>query len=544
MENLNASQTTIDNLFVAESQIPDQYKLEEIHQREYLLNGKLVPWNGAVSEVFSPVCIPGANGLQRKLLGTIPHTSPKEAMEALDAAVAAYDEGQGEWPTMSVDGRIKCMQKFVYLMIGQRELVIKLLMWEIGKSNPDAAKEFDRTVEYINDTIDALKDLDRQSSRFEEAEGVLAQIRRSPLGVVLSMGPFNYPLNEIFTTLIPALIMGNTILFKLPKYGVLAHYPLLQAFKEAFPAGTVNTLYGKGSEIVTPLMESGKVSVLAFIGSSKVANGLKKLHPKVNRLRSILSLDAKNAAIVTNNADIDVAVNECLLGALSFNGQRCTALKLIFVQKGIAENFVKKLSDAVAALKPGLPWDKEVKITPLPEFDKPAYLKACLDDAVANGAKIINENGGYTNNSFVFPAVVFPVNDQMRLYHEEQFGPIIPIVPFESIEEPIDYQINAPHGMQVSIFSNDAREVSSLIDPFVNLVSRVNINCQSQRGPDVFPFTGRKDSAEGTLSVSDALRSFSIRSLVATKATDANKQLLNTIVRDHDSNFLSTDYIF
>jgi len=544
MEHFNASQATIDNLFVAENQIPEQYKLEEIHQREYLLNGQLVQWNGAVSEVFSPVCVPGADGTERKLLGTIPHTSPKEAMEALDAAVAAYDEGQGEWPTMSVDGRIKCMQKFVYLMIGQRELVIKLLMWEIGKSNPDATKEFDRTVEYINNTIDALKDLDRQSSRFEEAEGVLAQIRRSPLGVVLSMGPFNYPLNEIFTTLIPALIMGNTILFKLPKHGVLAHYPLLQAFKEAFPAGTVNTLYGKGSEIVTPLMESGKVSVLAFIGSSKVANGLKKLHPKVNRLRSILSLDAKNAAIVTNNADIDVAVNECLLGALSFNGQRCTALKLIFVQKGIAEIFVKKLSDAVAALKPGLPWDKDVKITPLPEFDKPAYLKICLDDAVANGAKIVNENGGFTNHSFVFPAVVYPVNDQMKLYHEEQFGPIIPVVPFESIEEPIDYQINASHGMQVSIFSNDAREVSSLIDPFVNLVSRVNINCQSQRGPDVFPFTGRKDSAEGTLSVSDALRSFSIRSLVATKATDANKQLLNTIVRDHDSNFLSTDYIF
>jgi len=542
MENLNAAQTTINNLF--DREIPSTFVLEPIDQREYLLNGELVPWNGDVSEVYSPVFTKEANGLERKLLGTIPHTSPKEAMLCLDAALAAYDDGQGEWPTMSVEGRIKCMQKFIQLMVAQRELVIKLLMWEIGKSNPDATKEFDRTVDYIKDTIDALKDLDRQSSRFEEAEGVLAQIRRSPLGVVLSMGPFNYPLNEIFTTLIPALIMGNTILFKLPKHGVLAHYPLLSAFKEAFPAGTVNTLYGKGSEIIAPLMESGKVNVLAFIGSSKVANGLKKLHPKVNRLRSILSLDAKNAAIITNNADLDIAVSECLLGALSFNGQRCTALKLIFVQKGVAEDFVKKLADAVAALKPGLPWDDKVQITPLPEFDKPAYLKNCLDDAVANGAKIINENGGYTNNSFVFPAVVYPVNDQMKLYHEEQFGPIIPIVPFETIDEPIDYQINASHGMQVSIFSNDAREVSSLIDPFVNLVSRVNINCQSQRGPDVFPFTGRKDSAEGTLSVSDALRSFSIRSLVATKATPANKQLLSTIVRDHDSNFLSTDYIF
>jgi glyceraldehyde-3-phosphate dehydrogenase (NADP+) len=531
-------------IFIEESQIPEQYQIEEIHQKEYLLNGEIVPWDGPVIDVLSPVYIKTADGLKRKRVGTIPHTTPTEAMEALDAAVAAYNNGQGEWPTMTVENRIKCMQKFVGLMIQQRELVIKLLMWEIGKTNADSTKEFDRTVDYINDTIDALKDIDRESSRFQSAEGTLAQIRRAPLGVVLSMGPFNYPLNEIFTTLIPALIMGNTILFKMPKHGVLAHYPLLNAFKEAFPAGTVNTLYGKGSEIITPLMESGKVNVLAFIGSSKVANGLKKLHPKVNRLRAILSLDAKNAAIVTKNADLDVAVNECLLGALSFNGQRCTALKLLFVQKDIAEEFVQKLSTAVSAMKAGLPWDKDVKITPLPEADKPAYLKECIDDAIANGAKVVNEHGGFTNESLVFPAVVYPVNDKMKLYHEEQFGPIIPIVPFETIDEPIEYQINASHGMQVSIFSNDAQEVASLIDPFVNLVSRVNINCQAQRGPDVFPFTGRKDSAEGTLSVFDALRSFSIRSLVATKLTDANKELFNTIVRDHDSNFLSTDYIF
>ena len=531
-------------IFKGEDAIPQEFRLEEVHQREYLLNGELVQWDGPVTSIYSPVCIPTDNGLERKLLGSIPRTSPKEALEALDAAVNAYNNGLGEWPTMTVGERINCMQKFVYLMIQQRDLVIKLLMWEIGKTLSDATKEFDRTVDYINDTIDALKDLDRESSRFQEAEGTIAQIRRAPLGVVLSMGPFNYPLNEIFTTLIPALIMGNTILFKLPKHGVLAHYPLLNAFKEAFPKGTVNTLYGRGSEIISPIMESGKVNVLAFIGSSKVANGLKKLHPKVNRLRAILSLDAKNAAIVTKNANIDVAVNECILGALSFNGQRCTALKLIFVQKEIATEFVAKLNAAVSALKPGLPWENGVKITPLPEEDKPDYLKACIEDAVAHGASVQNENGGYTEASFVFPAVVYPVNNQMKLYHEEQFGPVIPVVPFETIDEPIDYQVNASHGMQVSIFSEDSKEVAQLIDSFVNLVSRVNINCQAQRGPDVFPFTGRKDSAEGTLSVFDALRSFSIRSLVATKLTKSNKVLLNTIVRDHDSNFLSTDYIF
>jgi acyl-CoA reductase-like NAD-dependent aldehyde dehydrogenase len=544
MEKENSKTGTLPEIFKEESRIPQEYKIPEIHQRVYLLNGALVPWEGPFTNIYSPVCIPTENGLERKLLGSVPNTSPKEALAALDAALAAYDNGLGEWPTMSVEGRIKCMEKFLYLMIQQRDLVIKLLMWEIGKTLSDSTKEFDRTVEYINDTIDALKELDRESSRFKEAEGTIAQIRRAPLGVVLSMGPFNYPLNEIFTTLIPALIMGNTILFKLPKHGVLLHYPLLDAFREAFPRGTVNTLYGKGAEIITPIMESGKVNVLAFIGSSKVANGLKKLHPKVNRLRAILSLDAKNAAIVTKNANLDVAVSECILGALSFNGQRCTALKLVFVQKEVAAEFTEKLQASVSALKPGLPWEKDVKITPLPEHNKPAYLRECIDDGVAKGAKVLNKNGGYNEASFVLPAVVYPVNDQMKLYHEEQFGPIIPVVPFDSIEEPINYQVNASHGMQVSIFSENPAEVAKLIDSFVNLVSRVNINCQAQRGPDVFPFTGRKDSAEGTLSVFDALRSFSIRSLVTTKVTESNKNIFNTIVREHDSNFLSTDYIF
>jgi glyceraldehyde-3-phosphate dehydrogenase (NADP+) len=541
---MSSEHPTFKDIFKSEDQIPEEYKVPEIHQRVYLLNGELVEWDGDVTEIYSPICIPTENGLERKLLGSIPNISPQDAMDVLEASVKAYKNGLGEWPTMSVEGRIKCMQKFVYLMIKERDLVIKLLMWEIGKTLPDSTKEFDRTVDYINQTIDALKEMDRESSRFQQAEGTIAQIRRAPLGVVLSMGPFNYPLNEIFTTLIPALIMGNTILFKLPKHGVLAHYPLLKAFKEAFPAGTVNTLYGKGAEIITPIMESAKVNVLAFIGSSKVANGLKKLHPKVNRLRAILSLDAKNAAIVTKHADLDVAVSECILGSLSFNGQRCTALKLIFVQKDVAEEFTRKLTAAVSAMKPGLPWEKEVKITPLPEVNKPPYLKECIEDAISKGAKVLNENGGYNEASFVFPAVVYPVNDQMKLYHEEQFGPVIPVVPFDDIEEPIDYQVNADHGMQVSLFSEDPMETSKLIDAFVNLVSRVNINCQAQRGPDVFPFTGRKDSAEGTLSVFDALRSFSIRSLVAAKVTDANKELLNSIVRDHDSNFLSTDYIF
>ena len=528
-----------------EEAVPAEYRLPaEIHQREYLSGGEMKPWNGDVHTVVSPIGIRTANGLERKVIGSYPLCSAAEAMASLDDALEAYDDGRGEWPTMPVSERIACLEKFTGKMIERKQEVVKLIMWEIGKSFADSVKEFDRTVEYIHATVDALKDLDRNSSRFEIQQGIIGQIRRSPLGVVLCMGPFNYPLNETFTTLIPALIMGNTILFKPPKHGTLLHYPLLEAFRSCFPKGVVNTIYGRGNVIIQPLMESGKINVLTLIGSSKVANQLKKMHPKVNRLRAILGLDAKNAAIITDKADIDLAVKECVLGSLSFNGQRCTAIKIIFVHRRIAQSFLDKLSEAVGKLKVGMPWEKDVFLTPLPEPQKPKYLKTCIEDAIANGAAVVNPHGGDAYESMVFPAIVYPVNDRMKLYSEEQFGPVIPVLPFDDINTPIEYLIHSEHGQQVSLFTNNASELASLIDPLVNQVSRVNINCQCQRGPDTFPFTGRKDSAEATLSVPDALRAFSIRSMVATKQTDENKALINKIVSDQTSNFLSTKYIF
>lgn len=539
--------STIDlsSIFVEEDKIPEAYRLsEEVNQREYLSNGELHAWNGEVHTVLSPVCIKTAEGLKRKVIGTYPLCTEKESFEALDAAVAAYDNGRGEWPTMSVSDRINCVDRFTQRIIQKKDEVVKLLMWEIGKSHADSVKEFDRTVEYIYATIDALKDLDRQSSKFSIEQGIVAQIRRSPLGVVLCMGPFNYPLNETFTTLIPALIMGNTILFKPPKHGTLLHYPLLEAFRDCFPKGVVNTIYGRGNKIIPGLMESGKINVLTLIGSSKVANELKKMHPKINRLRAILGLDAKNAAIITAHADLKLAVQETLLGSLSFNGQRCTALKIVFVHRSLADEFLALFAEAVSKLKYGMPWEEGVSLTPLPEAHKPAYLKECIDDAIAHGARVVNENGGLINESFFYPAIVYPVNKDMKLYEEEQFGPVIPVVPFDDLEETIEYLIESTHGQQVSIFSNDDEEIAGLIDPLVNQVSRVNINCQCQRGPDVFPFTGRKDSAEGTLSVVDALRSFSIRSLVATKLNEKNKELLNEIIESNSSNFLSTKFLF
>lgn len=535
----------LETLFPIEEEIPADYAYgSPVTHTEYLISGEIRHWNGKMQEIFSPVCLDTDNGPVKKLLGTSPLLTENEALEALDAAYLAYNNGTGEWPTMAVEDRIKAMEKFVVAMREQRALVVKTLMWEIGKTLKDSEKEFDRTVEYIIDTIDAYKNLDRDSAQYEFEQGIIGKIRRCPLGVVLCMGPFNYPLNETFTTLIPALLMGNTVLFKPAKIGVLLHRPLLEAFKNSFPKGVINIVFGRGRETVGPLMQTGKINVLAFIGTSKSANILKMQHPKPNRLRSVLALEAKNPAIVLDHADIDLAVKECILGSLSYNGQRCTALKILFVHKSVVDEFNYKFVEALGKLKWGMPWENDVQITPLPEPEKPGFLNELIEDAISIGATIINEGGATIHQTFYAPAAVYPVTKDMKLYHEEQFGPVVPIVSFEKIEEVIQYMVESNYGQQVSLFGTDSEEMADLIDKFVNQVCRVNINSQCQRSPDVYPFNGRKDSGEGTLSVVDALRTFSIRAMVAAKEIQANKEMFKDIIIDRKSNFMSTDFIF
>jgi glyceraldehyde-3-phosphate dehydrogenase (NADP+) len=537
---------SLARLFPSPDGIPEEHRLPApIHQRHYLVDGEILAWDGGCKTVRSPVCTRAADGEVRQVeIGSYPVMGELQSDAALDAAVAAYDNGRGPWPTMTVAERIARMQDFVRRMVAQRQTVVRLIMWEIGKSLADSAKEFDRTVEYIAATIDALKELDNGNSRFVVAEGTIGQIRRTPLGVVLCMGPYNYPLNETFATLIPALLMGNTVVFKPPQYGTLLFSPLLQAFASSFPKGVINTIYAPGAVVVPRLLASGKVNVLALIGSSKVADHLKKQHPKSHRLRAILGLDAKNAAIVLADADIELAVKECLLGALSFNGQRCTALKMLIVHRAIVEAFLSRLTDELGKLKIGMPWESGVAITPLPGPHRTAYMTEALDDARAQGASVVNPGGGVFCQTLFYPAVVYPVREGMKLYREEQFGPLVPVMPFDDVETALDYVITSDHGQQVSIFGSDPRQIGALVDPLVNQVCRVNLNAQCQRGPDVFPFAGRKDSAEGTLSVSDALRAFSIRSMVAAKSTAASKQLLDTIVQERQSKFINTGFIF
>lgn len=443
------------------------------------------------------------------------------ALEALAASSKAWDNGSGVWPQMPIQERMKVIERISKALRERREQLADVLMWEICKTKKDSLAEIDRTLSYIDQTLTELQKM--EDTDFETVKTVLVRNRRRPIGVCVVLGPMNYPFNETYCMLIPALLMGNTAVMKVPRVGGLVHHLTCDVFARELPAGVLNFITGSARATIPAVMKTGDVDVLGFIGGSSAANSVIQGHPSPHRLINVLGLDAKNVGLVCASADLDLAATQCALGAFSFNGQRCTAIKMIYVHETIVDSFVSKFTEKVEALEVGLPWDNP-RITPISSA-KANYINELADDAMTKGAKIINKRPEAKEDSPLFhPIVVYPTTTDMRVCQEEQFGPICPVASFAAHHEVVDYIKRSKYGQQVAIFSKDAREIGSLVDQLVHQVARVNVNSQCSRGPDTLPFTGRKSSALRTLSVRDALLTFSMESLTVTPLV--NSELL------------------
>jgi len=501
-----------------------------------LYGGKVEAWSGDVKEVTSPIMDKSTG--QRIVIGCMAQMGADDARKVANAAHVAWDTGRGVWPQMSMKDRIQYIEKLVAALKLKRDDIIQVLMWEICKNTADAAAEFDRTILFIDALIKEIQSTIETEGDYKLVSGIRAKYRRNAVGVMLALGPFNYPFNETYTTIIPALLMGNVVVMKIPGVGGLAHVLTMEAYASTLPPGVVNFISGEGRTTMGPVMESGP-DIFSFIGGSKAADVLLATHPHPHRLRVFLSLEGKNLGIVTGDADVDVAAEQCILGSTTYNGQRCTAIKLIFCHESVSAAFLANLSDRVAKLKSGLPWEAGVAITPLPEPGKIAFLQALISDATDKGAQVVNASngGGEVSGAIMKPAVVAPVTSSMRLWHEEQFGPVVPVAVYKNIEEVYDYIRKMPYGQQAAIFSNNAEASAEILDVLSTAVGRININTQCGRSPDVLPFSGRRSSANGTLSVSEALKQFSIETVIAAKASETNEAILKDI--DAKSKFLA-----
>jgi len=473
--------------------------------------------------------------LSQEVIGHMPQFSTQQALDVLQSSIKSWDGGIGSWPQLSLKQRMEAIESvFKILKEEKRNDIINVLMWEIGKNYKDAASEFDRTVQFVEQLLSVLKDESNMeyNNKWNDKIGATnAFIRRAAIGIIMVLGPFNYPLNETYATLIPALLMGNIIILKIPTVGGLVHLLTMEAFNKVLPPGTINFISGSGRSTMPPLMKTGSIDGLAFIGGSNAADDLIKNHPHPHRLKLFLQLEAKNLAIFLpdlfhNEKMLENAIDQAVLGSLNYNGQRCTALKLLFVPKKHSQQFLTKFVHKVDKLMVGLPWEKNEnkypEITPLPNNKRISYMQDLISDALSKGGNIINKNGssiiGSDESTLMVPAVIYPVNKHMKLYHEEQFGPIVPIVTYEDISEVIDYAKESKYAQQCSIFTSSSIHTSSMIDTLSNIFGKINLNSQCGRSPDTIPFSGRRSSALGTMSVMDSLKEFSVPTVISYKS--------------------------
>ena len=202
------------------------------------------------------------------------------------------------------------------------------------------------------------------------------------------------------------------------------------------------------------MLASGKVNVLALIGSSKVADHLKKQHPKSHRLRAILGLDAKNAAIILADADIELTVKECLLGTLSFNGQRCTALKMLIVHRSIADDVERELTAAVQTLVVGDPLDEATDVSALISTGERDRVASWVTEAREQGARV-SAGGAIGDDGVLAPTLVLDATPDMKVCSQEVFGPVVAVTRYDDFDDALRMANDTRYGLQAGVFTAD-----------------------------------------------------------------------------------------
>lgn len=515
------------NIFPKLSEIPQELIVEKsIEQGSSLINGELVRLDTDSQDVCSPIAINHGGELKPVRLGSHPLMNHEIAGEILASSISAMRSEV--WKSKSIDYRASCIEEFIHELAKYKDEIVRLLMWESCKPMAEAISEFDRTIEYTRLTIAAYREM-YSGSETQYSNGFAGKIVNSPVGVVLAMGPSNYPLYETYSLALPALLTGNSVIMKVPRYGALLHSSIINLMQCAFPAGAINVIYGKNEETINPIMQTGNIDMLAYMGSNMFAEPIIQSHPRPYKLKKLLGLDAKNPAIVLHDADIEETAKELALGALAFNGQRCAAIKIIFAHSSIYNELMEVLRREIESEKICMPWDSDVRITPIFDRNRILYLKTLMEDALSKGAINYTNGGGTVLHTIFIPSLLGNITPNMRIYSEEQFGPIVPVVKYEDLDETIEYVSNSDFGQQISIFGKDEKVIADLARAYYLQCGRVNINTKCQRGPDIFPFTGKKFSGAGELSVTSTLREFTLRGVIAGKDNSITNGVLGMI---------------
>ncbi|HGL1770627.1 TPA: NADP-dependent glyceraldehyde-3-phosphate dehydrogenase [Streptococcus pneumoniae] len=464
-----------------------------------LVNGK---WKSSEQEItiYSPI--------NQEELGTVPAMTQTEADEAMQAARAALPA----WRALSAIERAAYLHKTAAILERDKEKIGTILAKEVAKGIKAAIGEVVRTADLIRYAAEEGLRITGQAMEgggFEAAsKNKLAVVRREPVGIVLAIAPFNYPVNLSASKIAPALIAGNVVMFKPPTQGSISGLLLAKAFEEAgIPAGVFNTITGRGSEIGDYIIEHKEVNFINFTGSTPIGERIGRL---AGMRPIMLELGGKDAALVLEDADLEHAAKQIVAGAFSYSGQRCTAIKRVIVLESVADKLATLLQKEVSKLTVGDPFDN-ADITPVIDNASADFIWGLIEDAQEKEAQALTPIKREGN--LLWPVLFDQVTKDMKVAWEEPFGPVLPIIRVVSVEEAIAFANESEFGLQSSVFTNDFKKAFEIAEKLE--VGTVHINNKTQRGPDNFPFLGVKGSGAGVQGIKYSIEAMTnVKSIV------------------------------
>ncbi len=416
-------------------------------------------------------------------------TPDSEVEEAIQQAQAAFSE-VAALPTFR---RAEILRKMSAGVEARREELTCMLALEAGKPRKVGSAEVERAIFNLRNASEEAQRIEHELIPLDLLPAGKSRwgiVRRVPIGPVLAMTPFNFPLNLVVHKVAPAVAAGNSMVQKPSPRTPICSLILAEIAREAgVPAGAVNVI-SCPNERVERLVADERFKLFTFTGSAEVGWRLKT---QAGKKRVLLELGGNAGVIVHSDADLDSAAERCARGGFSYSGQSCISVQRIFVHRSVLDRFLANLVDRVRALQAGDPLDEKTDIGPLINREALERVESWVNEAVAGGAKVLT--GGKREQSVYYPTVLTNTRPHMRVNCAEVFGPVVTVEPYDSFERALEQVNDSRYGLQAGVFTRDMKAVFLAFETLD--VGGVIVNDVSSFRVDHMPYGGIKDSGLG-----------------------------------------------
>ncbi len=453
-------------------------------------------WRAPKGGKYRPVVDPSTG----QPIGQAPVASADEARAAVEAAAKVEDA----WGSHPGHDRARILRAAAERIRADRETLALLIAHEVGKPITDARVEADRAAGVFVLAAEEIRHLGGESypaDAYERPAGnehrFLFSVR-DPIGVVVAIGPFNFPLNLLCHKVAPALAAGNPVVAKPTSAAPFTALRLAEHLAKAgLPSGALNVVVGPGASVGDTLVEHPRTRLVTFTGSTEVGKAIAEKAGR-NAKRVILEMGGMDPFVVLDDAPLASTVEAAARGVFSYSGQVCTASKRFLVADTVADQFAKALAERAKNLRLGPAEDEKTEVGPLIDSTAVERMESLVEDAKQHSAKVLAGGGRPktpAEGSFYLPTVLDAVPEDARVAREEPFGPLAPILRFSSLDDAVRIANSTPYGLQAAVYTRDIAQGFALAKRIK--AGGVHLNDPTNLRWDALPFGGVKESGLG-----------------------------------------------